>query len=312
MQVAPGNKVLSARVDGVHLHLMFSRYSNRVGSCLCIKSEMDQRTLQRIGGEICKHRNATDRQILTRPRKPGLTRAFAALLYVAFISVCGGSVATAASVQPAGAIVAPSTVVFIGDSVSEMWGNAQGAPEFAQHPNWIDKGISGQTSSQLLARFQTDVIDLHPQIVHILVGTNDVYPGWTVEPSESSAGNGIDSSANVKAMVQMAQANSIRVILATIPPWGCDAANCTLAETADPTASRYDRINAWNAWIEEYAVSQGIPVVDYHSALLAPDGEHYVPGLTLDGVHPSAAGYVVMTPMVENVVDAISSIYANK
>ena len=260
---------------------------------------------------MCQHRNAIDRQILTRRRKSGLTRAVA-LLYVAFASVCGSSAATAASVQAAGAIPAPSTVVFIGDSISDMWGNAQGAPEFAQHPNWIDKGISGQTSSQLLARFQTDVIDLHPQIVHILVGTNDVYPGWTVEPSESSAGNGIDSSANVKAMVQMAQANSIHVILATIPPWGCDAANCTLAETADPTASRYDRINAWNAWIEEYAVSQGIPVVDYHSALLAPDGEHYVPGLTLDGVHPSAAGYVVMTPMVENVIDAITSFYAHK
>jgi lysophospholipase L1-like esterase len=85
-----------------------------------------------------------------------------------------------------------------------------------------------------------------------------------------------------------------------------------LAETADPTQSRYDRINIWNAWIEEYALSRGIPVVDYHSALLAPDWEHYVPELTLDGVHPSAAGYVVMTPMVENVINAIASFYANK
>jgi lysophospholipase L1-like esterase len=203
-------------------------------------------------------------------------------------------------------------VVFIGDSISALWGNGDEGPEFAQHPNWIDEGVSGQTSSQVLARFQTDVIDLHPQIVHILVGTNDVYPGWTLQSSEGASGNGIDSSANVEAMVQMAQANYVHVILATIPPWGCDAANCTLAENADSTPSRYDRINSWNAWIEEYALAQGIPVVDYHSALLDPDGEHYVPTLTLDGVHPSAAGFMVMTPMAENVIKAIASLYANK
>ena len=172
---------------------------------------------------------------------------------------------------------------------------AQG-PQFAEHPNWVDKGISGQNSSQVLARFQTDVIDLHPEIVHILIGTNDVYPGWTLYPSGPNA---INSAANVEAMVQMAQTNGIHVILATIPPWGCDASNCTTAESADSTLTRYDRINTWNAWIEQYALSKGIPVVDYHSALLAPDGEHYVPDMTIDGVHPSAAGYVVMTPMVE-------------
>jgi lysophospholipase L1-like esterase len=263
------------------------------------------------GEEMCQRRNAIDRQSLTRRGKIHLTRAFA-VLYVASVSVCGSIAAIAATGQPAEPISAPATVVFIGDSISAIWGSAQAGPQFAEHPGWIDKGVSGQTSSQVLARFQTDVIGLHPQIVHILVGTNDVYPGWTLEPSADAEGNGVDSPADVEAMVQMAQANNIHVILATIPPWGCDAANCTLAETADPTASRYDRINIWNAWIEEYALSQGIPVVDYHSALLAPDGEHYVPGLTLDGVHPSAAGYLVMTPMVENVIDAIASLYANK
>jgi lysophospholipase L1-like esterase len=113
-------------------------------------------------------------------------------------------------------------------------------------------------------------------------------------------------------MVQMAQASGIHIILATIPPWDCNANNCSLAATADPTLSRFDRINTLNAWIERYALSQGIPVTDYHSALLAPDGDHYVPELTMDGVHPSAAGYLVMTPMVENVINAISSFYANK
>jgi lysophospholipase L1-like esterase len=113
-------------------------------------------------------------------------------------------------------------------------------------------------------------------------------------------------------MVNMAQANGIHVILATIPPWGCDASDCNLAESADSTLSRYDRINTWNAWIEQYALSKGIPVADYHSVLLAPDGEHFVPQMTMDGVHPSAAGYVVMTPMVEGVINAISSLYTSK
>ena len=257
---------------------------------------------------MCQRRNAIDRQSPTRSRKIDLTLAFA-VLYVASVSVCGSSAAIAATGQPERPILAPPSVVFIGDSISAIWGSGQEGPEFAEHPNWIDKGVSGQNSSQVLARFQTDVIDLHPQIVHILVGTNDVYPGWTLEPTEGTPGNGIDSPADVEAMVQMAQANFVRVILSTIPPWGCEASNCVLALAADPTPSRYARINSWNAWIEEYALSQGIPVVDYHSALLAPDGEHYVPELTLDGVHPSAAGFVVMTWMVENVINAIASFY---
>ena len=231
-----------------------------------------------------------------------------AVLFVASVSICGSNPVFAATGQPEEPISAPS-VVFIGDSITAIWGSGQEGAQFAEHPGWIDKGISGQTSDQVLARFQADVIDSHPKIVHILVGTNDVYPGWTLGPPHS---NSVDSAANVEAMVRMAQASGIHVILATIPPWSCDAANCTAAEIADPTSSRYDRINTWNAWIEEYALSLGIPVVDYHSALLAPGGEHYNPELTLEGVHPSAAGYVIMTPMVENVINAIASFYANK
>jgi lysophospholipase L1-like esterase len=247
--------------------------------------------------------NPVDCQGLIRRRKLDLTRAFA-VFCVASVTVWGS--AASAVTKP---VYGPPLVVFIGDDVSASWGAGQGGPEFAAHPNWIGKGVSGQKSDEVLARFQTDVIDLHPEIVHILVGTNDVYPSWSLVPSGANA---IDSAANVEAMVRMAQANDIHVILATILPWGCNASHCLLAETDDPTSSRYERINIWNAWIELYALSQGIPVVDYHSALLAPDGEHYMPDLTVDGVDPSAAGYVVMIPMVENVINAISSFYANK
>jgi lysophospholipase L1-like esterase len=247
--------------------------------------------------------NPVDCQGLIRRRKLDLTRAFA-VFCVASVTVWG----SAASAVPK-PVYGPPSVVFIGDDVSASWGAGQGGPEFAEHPNWINKGVSGQKSDEVLARFQTDVIDLHPEIVHILVGTNDVDPSWSLVPSGANA---IDSAANVESMVRMAQANGIHVILATILPWGCNASNCLVAETDDPASSRYERINIWNAWIELYALSQGIPVVDYHSALLAPDGEHYLPNLTIDGVDPSAAGYVVMIPMVENVINAISSFYANK
>ena len=244
---------------------------------------------------------------LTIRRKLNRIRALV-LLYVAAVSVCGCGAATFPAGHLQKAIPDPPSVVFIGDSITAIWGSGQG-PQFADHPNWVDKGISGQNSNQVLARFQTDVVDLHPGIVHILVGTNDVYPGWTLYPSGPNA---INSPANVEAMVTMAQANGIHVILSTIPPWGCDASNCTVAEGADSTLTRYDRINTWNAWIEQYALSKGIPVADYHSALLAPDGKHYVPDMTLEGVHPSAAGYVVMTPMVEGLINAIASLYTSK
>jgi acyl-CoA thioesterase-1 len=251
--------------------------------------------------------NATDPKHPTTHRKLDRIRALA-VLYVASMSLCGCGAATVPTGHIQKPIPDPPPVVFIGDSITAIWGSGQG-PQFADHPNWVDKGISGQRSSQVLARFQTDVIALHPEIVHILIGTNDVYPGWILYPS---APNAVNSPANVEAMVQMAQDNGIHVILATIPPWGCDASDCTLAESADSSPTRYDRINTWNAWIEQYALSKGIPVADYHSALLAPDGEHYVPDLTLDGVHPSAAGYVVMTPMVEGLINAIASLYIGK
>jgi lysophospholipase L1-like esterase len=264
---------------------------------------------------MCQHSNTIDRQGITGHRKLDLTRSFAVF--------CAVSAGAWGIVAPIGCATAPSekslsappslndppSVVFIGDSITWIWGNGQEGSEFAEHPNWIDKGVGGQNSSQVLARFQTDAIDLNPGIVHILVGTNDVYPGWTLVPSNANA---INSAANVEAMVQMAQANGIHIILATIPPWGCDASKCAPAETADRTLSRYERIDTWNAWIEQYGLSQGIPVVDYHSALVAPDGEHYVPDLTIEGVHPSAAGYVIMTLMVEKVISEISSLYASK
>jgi hypothetical protein len=130
-------------------------------------------------------------------------------------------------------------VIFIGDSITYLWATGPGQACFGIHPTWIAKGVPGQTSGQVLARFQTDVIDLHPAVVHILVGTNDVYPGWTLGPSD----------ANVTAMAQMAQVFAIKVVLATIPPWETDPLTGDVAYGADPSPSRYERIEVWNDWL---------------------------------------------------------------
>ena len=98
--------------------------------------------------------------------------------------------------------------------------------------------FTSKDSNQLLARFQTDVIDLHPDIVHILVGTNDVYPDRHLDPCDVPAGsrNAIDSAANITAMRGMAQVSDIKVILATIPPWETDPITVgDIAYDADPS-----------------------------------------------------------------------------
>jgi lysophospholipase L1-like esterase len=95
-------------------------------------------------------------------------------------------------------------------------------------------------------------------------------------------------------------AGGITPILATIPPWGPG----TVAENADPSRERYDRIDQLNHWIQSYGQQMGLVVIDYHTVLQAADGETYVPTLTVDGVHPSAAGYTLMTPLVEDAITA--------
>jgi len=221
-----------------------------------------------------------------------------------FVSGCGGA---KSPVAPLGHTTTP-TIVFIGDSITAIWGSEM---QFAQHPTWIAKGISGQNSNQVLARFQTDVIDLHPDIVHILVGTNDVYPGWTLGPCDVPAGsqNAIDSPANVTAMVQMAWAADIKVILATIPPWETDPITVgDVAYDADPSVGRYALIDSWNGWLRQYASGNNIPLADYHTALEASNYENYIPALTLDGVHPSSQGFVVMTPLAEEAITSATQV----
>ena len=206
-------------------------------------------------------------------------RRFLVILVLFCASGCGASF----RIQP--------TVVFVGDSITYNWslGWAGQQTTFTQN-NWLDVGVTGLTSGQIAAQFDAYVIDLQPKAVHILAGTNDVYPGWQLS----------ETSNNIQTMVEKAKRHHIGVVIGTIPPWGPGA----LPEKADPSPQRFQRIDQLNQWIIQFAAAQGIQVVDYHSLLEAANGENYIPALTVDGVHPSAAGYAVMTPYTEQALQA--------
>jgi lysophospholipase L1-like esterase len=182
------------------------------------------------------------------------------------------------------------SVVFVGDSITANWAANWAGQEatFAQN-NWLDEGVVGLTSGQIAARYAY-AIALQPKVVHIVAGTNDVYPGWQLS----------ETANNLKSMVAKAKEYHVAVVIGTIPPWGPGA----LPEKADPSPQRFERIDQLNQWIAQFAAEQGIQMVDYHSLLQSANGENYIPALTVDGVHPSAAGYAVMTPHTEQAIQA--------
>lgn len=172
-------------------------------------------------------------------------------------------------------------VVFYGNSITEAW-----APSFAaQFPGkpYIGRGISGQTTPQLLVRFHQDVVALHPAVVVILAGTNDIAGNTgpsTIEMIED----------NLAAMTEIAKQHQIRVVLSSVLP--------VFDYPWKPGLEPAPKIMALNAWMQRYAADMGETYLDYHSAMADARG-----GLPLttstDGVHPNAAGYAMMAPLVE-------------
>jgi lysophospholipase L1-like esterase len=169
-------------------------------------------------------------------------------------------------------------VVFMGDSITEAWGVAD--PAFFTAGR-INRGISGQTTAQMLLRFQADVVALHPATVHILAGTNDL-AGNTGPVSMQDIEN------NFVAMATLAKANGIRVMLASGPP----AAKFPWKPGIAPA----QQIETLNAWLKTYAHRIGATYIDYYPLLRDAEGGMQ-PGLTIDGVHPNAAGYRAITPL---------------
>lgn len=174
---------------------------------------------------------------------------------------------------------APVDVVFLGDSITEGW--------FDKHPSFfvngrVDRGIGGQTSSQMVLRMISDVVDLKPKAVHIMAGTNDI------------AGNTGPMTAkmtedNFRMMHDIARSNGIKVLIAAIPPAGAFPWRLGL-EVKRPIAEL-------NAWLKQYAHQSGATWVDYWPVLNDGTGA-MKPGLAVDGVHPTVAGYQAMESVV--------------
>jgi acyl-CoA thioesterase I len=174
-------------------------------------------------------------------------------------------------------------VVFMGDSITEGWG---GPESFFPGKPYINRGISGQTTPQMLIRFRPDVIALKPRVVVILGGTNDIAGNtgpMTLEMTRD----------NLMSMVDLAQANGIRVVLASVLP----AYDFPWRPGLKPAG----KIAALNAWLKDYAARKRIVYLDYYSAMV-DDRQGLKVELSGDGVHPNAAGYAVMVPLVEKAI----------
>jgi lysophospholipase L1-like esterase len=176
-------------------------------------------------------------------------------------------------------------VIFLGDSITQGWYDK--APNFFT-PGRIGRGIGGQTTPQMLVRFRQDVINLHPDVVQIMAATNDV-AGNTGPTSDAAIED------NFRSMVELAHANGIRVILASIPP----TADFPWRTGLNPGS----RIVALNGWLKAYAAETGSVYADYWTAL-SDGGLGIRPELTYDGVHPNEAGYAAMAPVADAAIAA--------
>jgi acyl-CoA thioesterase I len=178
-------------------------------------------------------------------------------------------------------------VVFIGDSITEAWSLSESFPG----KPYVNRGISGQTTPQILLRFRQDVIALKPKVVVILAGTNDV--AENTGPITLAA-----IEDNLISMVDLAKKNGIRVILSSILP--------ALSYSWRPEIQPVEKISALNDWIKDCAAKEGLVFLDYRSAM-ANDRLGLKAELSEDGVHPNKAGYAVMALLAEKaIVEALS------
>jgi lysophospholipase L1-like esterase len=190
-----------------------------------------------------------------------------------------------AALAPAGAD--EQRVVFYGDSITDAWGRRPNTGEFFLGKPYVNRGISGQTTPQMVVRFRQDVINLHPAAVVILAGTNDVAGNtgpMTPEMTED----------NFRSMVDLAKANGIRVIVASITP----AADYPWRKGLAPAP----KIKALNDWLKGYCVMHSVTYLDYYAALADENGG-MKEGTSFDGVHPNAKGYAIMGPLAQAAID---------
>lgn len=180
-------------------------------------------------------------------------------------------------------------IVFIGDSITENWKAIDARSDKAVR--WVNRGISGSNTSQMLLRFEDDAVALAPSVVVIMGGTNDLR-AYAGSPESVVDGAFARVKRNVTAMADIATGRGIRVVLSAVPPVGRDTARIA----RDPQGVR--RINAW---IAKFARERGSGFVDYGNVLA--DSEGYLkPELSPDGIHPNDAGYRLMLPLIDAAV----------
>ena len=179
-------------------------------------------------------------------------------------------------------------VVFMGDSITEEWSNLY--PEYFTEKGYINRGIGGQTTPQMLIRFKPDVVDLKPEIVVVLAGTNDI------------AGNTGPSNAkmitdNIFSMAEIAKAYKMKVVLSSIlPVYQYDWAR----EIKDPPST----IQAVNDALNQYASDHGLIYLDYFSSM-SDERQGLNSDYTSDGVHPNESGYILMSSLAEEVLSEL-------
>lgn len=172
------------------------------------------------------------------------------------------------------------SVVFMGDSITEGWAMAD--PAFFADAR-VDRGITSQTTEQMLLRFRQDVIALKPAVVHVMAGTNDI-------AADASEGSVATIVANIRRMADIARAARIRVVIGSVLPARVfGGGNKVRPATA---------IAALNRRLRDYAAAHRIAYADYYTPMAASDGG-MSPGLSRDGVHPNKAGYAVMRPIAD-------------
>jgi len=174
----------------------------------------------------------------------------------------------------------PRRMVFIGDSITDFWDLKKSFPD----EDFVNRGIGGQTTSQMVLRFHQDVINLHPQAVIILAGINDIGAGMPLDLIES----------NYAAMQEMARANRVAVYFASVLP---------TAQTRRDFPP--DKIASLNHWLQEYCKNKGAVYIDYWSQLASNNG-FLNPDYSIDGVHLNNAGYTVMQSVLTAALSSAS------
>ena len=188
----------------------------------------------------------------------------------------------------------PRRVVFMGDSITDSWDDPKYGG-FFPGKSYINRGISGQTTPQMLIRFRPDVIDLKPKVVVILAGTNDL--AGNTGPTTIQAIEG-----NLMSMAELANANGIRVVFASLLPvsdYEMRDGKPIVQTSRRPPA----QILELNKWLKDYAAAHHHNYLDYFSAMV--DDKGFLKNeLSDDGLHPNAQGYVVMAPLAEAAITA--------